>query len=129
MGFGNCHPYNCSSPFPGSDGEAVYLHLQSFPDICQGDMGPVAACGGVGPGQAFLRQEAWAVVLHGDLAAGGCPPGADGDVQGGALRVQAVLDGIFHYGLEGQGRQAEFLVGVSYSTNSLSSNCTCSTAR
>ena len=74
-------------------------------------MGPVATVGGIGSGQAFLRCKAWAVVLHSDLAAGIRSPGVDGDVQGGALRVHAVLDGIFHYGLEGQGRQAEFLVG------------------
>ena len=48
-----------------------------------------------------------AVVRYGDLASGGRYPGPYGNVQRACAGVSAVLDGVFHNGLQGQRRQAE----------------------
>ena len=72
-------------------------HLKSLPDILQGDVRPVIILGVI----------AGAVVLHKKLAPGIRLPGLNADVQRRAVRIPAVLDAVFHDGLQGQRRNTK----------------------
>ena len=89
--FGYRHPHHGPSAIPGRDVHSpVTHHGQPLADVCQRDMGRVV----------LGRLEAGAVVLHGDFAARIRLSGTDEYAQRFGIRVQAVLDGVFHDGLQ-----------------------------
>ena len=91
------HRHHGSAAVSRRDRQAPAAHdCKPLPDVLQGDM-RLAVIGG---------DIAAAVVRYGDLASGGRYPGPYGNVQRACAGVSAVLDGVFHNGLQGQRRQA-----------------------
>ncbi len=97
----------------GRDGEtAAADELQAPADIRQPDAGLLRRFrAAIRRGGLLFGIEAGPVVLDDDLTAIPGFAGLDRDEQNGPFPVHAVLDGVFHNGLEGEGRQPEFRVG------------------
>ena len=95
---GNRDRYNSSAAVARGDRQlAAAHHFEPLTDIVQGDMRLVIVSG------VKVRP----VVLDGDLAAAVRQARFDTDMQRIAVRVQAVLDGVFHKGLQRQRRHAK----------------------